>query len=177
MGAFWPAIALALIGIVLVVYGLRTLLNKRVDIEHDDWLSKKLLAPDTRYWLGRYYAGFGLFFVGATCLFFAFASLTTSHYYLTPVVPHLTNSEQRALLKQYREHALRMTTPQLIQAFVATSKQLLEKDGPQVSLEASAYETELYIRKVDTPEVNAAHDALITKYGPCFGIPEGDCRE
>ena len=62
---------LAFIAVYFLVSGVRTLSNKNVDIEHDSSLSKKLLSPYNRYWIGRYYAG--LSGIGAGFAFMALA--------------------------------------------------------------------------------------------------------
>ena len=48
-------------------------MNDAPDIERDSALSKRLLAPYTRYWIGRYYAPFngivsGLLLIGVAAL-------------------------------------------------------------------------------------------------------------
>ena len=80
-------------------------------------------------------------------------------------------------MQQYRGEAQQMSTAALIQMVIDTSRQLLKTEDLQFSLKETAYETELYIRKVSSTDVQAAHNSLLSKYGPCFGIPEGDCKE
>jgi hypothetical protein len=55
----------------MFVSGVRSLLNRSPDLERDSFLSKKLLSPYTRYWIGRYYAG--LTGIGACFAFLALA--------------------------------------------------------------------------------------------------------
>ena len=59
---------LIIIGVVFIITSIRTLLNKLPDMEHDTALSKRLLSPYTRYWIGRYYAGFNGILAGVTLL-------------------------------------------------------------------------------------------------------------
>jgi hypothetical protein len=63
--------ALIVVGAFLVVEGVRTLLNRSPDIDHDSALDKKLLSPYTRYWIGRYYSGFQLLGSGIGILLLA----------------------------------------------------------------------------------------------------------
>ena len=64
-------VALIVVGAFLVVEGVRTLLNRSPDIDHDSVLDKKLLSPYTRYWIGRYYSGFQLLGAGIGILLLA----------------------------------------------------------------------------------------------------------
>jgi hypothetical protein len=52
--------------------GLKTLLDKSPDIEHDSKLDKWLFSPYTRYFLGRYYAGGQLLAAGLFCFVAAY---------------------------------------------------------------------------------------------------------
>lgn len=71
-----PSIGFGVLGIVMFVSGVRTLLNRSPDLERDSFLSKRLLSPYTRYWIGRYYAG--LAGIGAG---FAFLVLAVGLYF------------------------------------------------------------------------------------------------
>jgi uncharacterized membrane protein YfcA len=73
-----PSIGFGILGLVMFISGVRTLLNRSPDIDHDSVLSKKLISPYTRYWIGRYYAG--LAGVGAG---FAFIVLAAGLYFGT----------------------------------------------------------------------------------------------
>jgi hypothetical protein len=68
-----PSIALLAIGTYCGVTGVLTLINRSQDISQDSAFSKKHLSPYTRYWIGRYYAGFAG--IGAALAFFALAAI------------------------------------------------------------------------------------------------------
>jgi hypothetical protein len=51
------ALILLILGILEIVESIRTFIDPSPDIEHDSVLSKRLLSPYTRYWIGRYSAG------------------------------------------------------------------------------------------------------------------------
>jgi hypothetical protein len=73
-----PSIGFGILGVIMFIGGVRTLLNKSPDIDHDSALSNKLMSPYTRYWIGRYYAG--LAGIGAG---FAFLVLAAGLYFGT----------------------------------------------------------------------------------------------
>jgi hypothetical protein len=46
-----------------------------------------------------------------------------------------------------------------------------------LGLQMSADIREYQIRKLKDPAINELQDSVLTKFGPCWGIPEGQCKE
>jgi len=72
-------VALTVVGISLIVEGVRILSNKSPDIEHDSESEKRLLSPYTRYWISRWQTGSTFVSAGVSFLLFA-ALLYFAHW-------------------------------------------------------------------------------------------------
>jgi hypothetical protein len=83
---------------------------------------------------------------------------------------------QQGQLALDERQATGMSTEELKSDLVSglTSKQL----DTELSIKMSAYYTEFkYHRHANDSRIDSLIDSAIKKYGPCWGIPVGQCKE
>lgn len=72
----------------------------------------------------------------------------------------------------------RMSDVQLREELKKSLANLLAAYDEKLGLQTSAYLREFeYGRKLNDPEIQSEVDAMLKKYGPCWGIPGGQCAE
>jgi hypothetical protein len=81
--------------------------------------------------------------------------------------------EQQAV---YAQQAKGMLDTELRNEIDLAPRPPADMDAEQ-SLKIAAYVNELKLRGYHDPIVNGLVDIVVQKYGPCWGIPEGQCRE
>ncbi len=73
-----------------------------------------------------------------------------------------------------------MSDDELIKAIQAAELQLtgnLVNADTDLAFKITAYEAEYESRRLNEPSIEKMHIFIINNYGPCFGIPEGQCTE
>jgi hypothetical protein len=80
-------------------------------------------------------------------------------------------------ISRYIKFAKTLTDKDLVKQLLIDGKVLEDRYRDDLAFKYNAYEREAYNRKLVDNSFEAIHDKLLAKYGPCFGIPDGQCRE
>jgi hypothetical protein len=76
-----------------------------------------------------------------------------------------------------RQEALHMSDAELISEITSGLKTLSQRYSIELGLQTSADLGVYANRRVCDPTVDALQQSVTQKWGPCWGIPEGQCKE
>ena len=76
-----------------------------------------------------------------------------------------------------RQEALHMSDAELISEITSGLKTLSQRYSIELGLQTSADLGVYANRRVCDPTVDALQQSVTQKWGPCWGIPEGQCNE
>ncbi len=80
-------------------------------------------------------------------------------------------------VSDFQREAKKLSSEKLKQEISSGVNKLLNKYEVVMSYKMSAYIWEYQKRKPNDAEMALITDSLLNKYGPCWGIPEGQCKE
>lgn len=104
----------------------------------------------------------------------AIALIATWYIYLKQ-----SGSNQKVLYDNFRAEASNISTDILKSRIIVQGKQLEKEYDTKIGLQVSAFLAEYEKRVPNNADADLLNiqDLLFNKYGPCWGIPAGECRE
>ncbi|MFA5991784.1 MAG: hypothetical protein WC794_06090 [Candidatus Doudnabacteria bacterium] len=89
----------------------------------------------------------------------------------------VTVAQAEKLISDFQKDAKSQSSEKLKQEILTNVKKLMNKYEVVMGYKMSSYIWEYQKRNPNDSEINMAVGSMFNKYGPCWGIPDGQCKE
>lgn len=103
--------------------------------------------------------------------------IPTDNSHILKAINLINQKDTLATYGSATEHAKSVSAQELKQEIISTYRDFISTRNQQQLMQLSAYTSVYMSSNPYDSQISDINDSLVTEFGPCYGLPGGQCRE